>query len=296
MQVFQQPTRPGQQDADGNSHMNAGLVPGAFDRLHGRKRTARDNSGCPHVDPDGAADIKKVAAASMPAASARGHAVPVPPAVARLAAYMQVHAARLVGRPVLLALVWLHLFLEQRIAMRALRVTGRHLVKAPGKQYFDTSDIPLTPVADCQPVFNGMHAESEKVLDGGAGKVRVRRTHASSESHLPPTINVSDQANAAAGVPALKAVAYEGVVTSAGRTIRVGPDGVSHNTFRLTLSDGVRDLSLFGTALERQSVSLGLRTGDRIRIVFMGKVRTEVPGSNRPAFRNLFQLARVDAP
>ena len=167
-------------------------------------------------------------------------------------------------------------------------------------------------VAGCAPLFDEMHAECKKVLKGRGGAVRVKRmSRRRAESLKPPRKEVDSRITAieppqasrpvaqhagpaVAAVPAVQHEAYQGVVTSVGRTNRTGPDGASYNTFCLTLNDGVREIPLFGTELERLSVEQRVAPGVRVRIVFMGKVLTEIPGKNRPAFRNLYQLERVE--
>ncbi len=313
MQVIQQLNAPGQQEANSNTHIGASLLRRAHDWLHGPQWMEPGSSGRPHVESNEVASIRQVAAGPVSAASAAaGPDVPAPEPMARLAAARQVRAAKLIGPRGMVGLMWLHLYPEQGFASRVLKVTDRHLAKALRKYYFSFGDVPFDPAAGFVSLFDAMRAECEKVLEGRAGKVRVKQIHTRSESHLPPSVNPGvrkalaparpehavalGKGCAAAGIPALQGESYEGVVTSAGRTSIVGPDGVSYNTFCLTLSDGLREMPLFGTELERQFAGLGLRAGERARIAFMGKVLTEVPGKNRPAFRNLFHLARVDAP
>lgn len=311
MKAIEQLIALGRQGAQGVSQIGAGLVQRALDGVYGapqlagilaarrRRAITMGRSPRPVQDPQ-----------HLPAA-APALAGPVPPP---LAVAERVRTARLVGpHNILYGLMWLYLYPSQGIARRVLKITDRHLAKALKQQYFKFSDVPFDPVAGCKPLFDGMHAECAKVLNGRAGAVRVKQIHTRSPSHQPPTVNpgirkavapaapedpralaLPAQAGAPAPAGAVHGEAYQGVVTAAGRTHRTGPDGVSYETYCLTLNDGGREIPLFGTELERQSADLGIVPGERVRIVFMGKVMTQVPGKNRPAFRNLYQLARVE--
>lgn len=83
-----------------------------------------------------------------------------------------------------------------------------------------------------------------------------------------------------------------GVITSSGVTQRPDGRGGSYKTFCLTLHDGSVELPMFGVELERQARDLGLRVGEKVRVVSMG--RQTVDGEDGSKFRkNLYQVTRV---
>jgi hypothetical protein len=318
MQGIQQLIALGRQGAHGVSQMGAGLLQRALNRVYGPPQLAKVwaerrrliGAGDRHSTPIEPEVQPEVTAVPEPATST------VRPASASqlpLAVAERIRTAKLIGpQNIVYGLMWLYLYPAPGIARRVFKVTDRHLAKALGKQYFNFSDVPFDPVAGCTPLFDDMHAECKRVLNGRGGAVRVKRLSQRRAESLKPPLNVAVCRAAAterpeapraitvpapatvAGVPAVQGEAYQGVVTSVGRTNRTGPDGASYNTFCLTLNDGAREIPLFGTELERLSVEQRVGPGDRVRIVFMGKVLTQVPGKNRPAFRNLYQLARVE--
>ena len=315
MQGIQQLIAIGRQGARGVSQLGAGLLQRALDRVYGPPQLARMVStarrrwtglGNSQPTPSNArVDPRAVAAPETPS-------FPVLPAAAAqqpLAVAERIRTARLIGpHNILYGLMWLYIYPDQGIARRLLKVTDKHLAKALGRQYFKFADVPFDPVAGCKPLFDAMHEECKRVLNGRGGAMRVKPIHTRSESHRPPSSDarlrkalaaetledspaIAPRAalavDAAATMPPVQGEAYQGVVTSAGRTNRSGPDGASYNTFCLTLNDGVREVPLYGTELERLSLEQRIGPGDRVRIVFMGKAMTQVPGKVRPAYRNL---------
>jgi hypothetical protein len=319
MQGIQQLIAIGRQGAQGVSQIGAGLLQRALDRVYGPPQLARkvwtarrrwtrsgDNTPSriePEVTPEAIAVPEPATATALPAGAAQ-------PA---LAVAERIRTARLIGpHNILYGLMWLYIYPAQGIARRVLKVTDRPLAKALGRQYYNFGDVPFDPVAGCRPLFDAMHAECRKVLNGRGGAMRVKQIRTRSDSHRPPTANAGlrkalaaqpagevraialPAAAPGASMPPVHGEAYQGVVMSAGRTNRTGPDGASYNTFCLTLKDGAREIPLFGTELERLSVEQRIGPGDRVRIVFMGKAMTQVPGRDRPAFRNLYQLEKVE--
>lgn len=318
MQGFQQLIALGRQGARGVSQVGAGLLQRALDRVYGPPQLAKvwaarrrlTGAGDSHSTPGEPVVRPDVTGAPDPATCT---VVPASVSQLPLAVAERIRTAKLVGpQNIVYGLMWLYLYPAQGIARRVFKVTDKHLAKALGKPYFNFSDVPFDQVAGCKPLFDAMHAECKKILSGRGGAVRVKQIHTRSDSHRPPTVNPGvrkalpperpDDARAiavpapatVADAPSVQGETYQGVVTSAGRTNRTGPDGASYNTFCLTLNDGAREIPMFGTELERQSADLRIVAGDRVRIVFMGKVLTQIPGKNRPAFRNLYQLARVE--
>ena len=324
MQGIQQLIAIGRQGAHGVSQLGAGLLQRALDRVYGPPQLARKMwtarrrwTGLGNSQPT----PTEARVHPQPIAAAEPSTFPALPAVAAqppLAVAERIRTARLVGpHNILYGLMWLYIYPDQGIARRLLKVTDKHLAKALGRQYFKFADVPFDPVAGCKPLFDAMHAECKKVLNGRGGAMRVKPIHTRSESHRPPTSDArlrkalaaeapedaraiappaAGAVDAASSMPPVQGEAYQGIVTSAGRTSRSGPDGASYNTFCLTLNDGVREIPLYGTELERLSREQRVGPGDRVRVVFMGKAMTQVPGKARPAYRNLYQLSRMEEP
>ncbi len=92
---------------------------------------------------------------------------------------------------------------------------------------------------------------------------------------------------------AVKGETYIGKVTTAGMTQKDGADG-PYQTFCLTIHDGEREIPLSGNELKRQVRDLGVKVGENVKVVFMGKVAVDVPGKKKPGFKNLYQVTRVE--
>ncbi len=106
-----------------------------------------------------------------------------------------------------------------------------------------------------------------------------------------------DAAPGGQAVPAQRRVRgdeYQGVVTTAGLTLRNGPDGGPYRTYCLTLNDGIREVPLFGMELERQACDQRIRPGDRVRVIYLGREPLQLPGRSRPSYKNLYQLTRME--
>lgn len=83
-----------------------------------------------------------------------------------------------------------------------------------------------------------------------------------------------------------------GVITSSGVTQRPDGRGGTYKTFCMTLHDGAVEVPLFGVELERQARDLGLRVGESVKVVSMG--RQTVDGEDGSKFKkNLYQVTRV---
>ena len=322
MKGFHQLIVLGKQGVQGASQLGAAIVQRALDRVYGQPQLAGVVAMRRHV--------RRIAAKAVPApdvaASTAGavdervdsgpdRAVPMPV----LAVAERVRTAKLVGpHNIVYGLMWLYLYPAQGIARRVLKVTDKHLAKALKRKYYYFQDVPFDPVAGCTPLFDGMYAECRKILNGRARQARCRPlSKHKADSNRPPANANADVVRAMAQAPAahspgpspashgaaaapagfaVQGEVFEGVVISAGRTSRTGPDDVGYTTFCLTLNDGSREIPLYGTELQRQSAALGIVAGERVRVLFMGKVATQVPGRDGPAFRNLYQLARVGQP
>lgn len=92
---------------------------------------------------------------------------------------------------------------------------------------------------------------------------------------------------------AVKGETYVGKVTTAGMTQKDGADG-PYQTFCLTIHDGEREIPLSGNELKRQIRDLGVKVGENVKVVFMGKVAVDVPGKKKPGFKNLYQVTRME--
>jgi hypothetical protein len=89
-------------------------------------------------------------------------------------------------------------------------------------------------------------------------------------------------------------VVHEGVVVHSGITTKTGRDG-KYQSFTLTINNGSREVPLNGVEIERQIADLGIKTGERIRIVDMGRTEVSIPGQVGPRHKNLYQVSRLDS-
>lgn len=85
---------------------------------------------------------------------------------------------------------------------------------------------------------------------------------------------------------------YMGVVVSASRTNKSGPKG-PYQTFCLTLNDGEKEVPLNGTEIERQVRDMGIRVGEKIKVVDMGRAPVNVAEGEAPRYKNLYQITRL---
>jgi hypothetical protein len=217
--------------------------------------------------------------------------------------------------------MWLYLYPEHGEAKRALKITDQHLARALRKDRFYLADVPYDAAAGHHVLFDEMHKECKALLDQRkTAPPELRKAFAQQPVPRPAVVPVPQQTVApkvavvepalatpvpmASGAPAAVATPggrrvrgdeYKGVVTVAGQTRR-GTGEKAYDTFCLTLHDGVREVPLFGTELERQAADLGIKPGDNVRVVFMGKAPTQVPGHARPSYKNLYQLTRTERP
>ena len=257
------------------------------------------------------------------------HRLPAPGPVANRVKTVELCAGNLV-----LGVMWIYMYPEQKIARRVFKVQDRHLANALGWERWYYTDVPFDAKNSIEGVVNGFHAEVSRQLDQRivqAEKARTRERISQEQKAVQaaakvevvtsvPTAQVAEQPKAVkppvapatkaevaqshADTPAnvvapahkrqVKGEAVTGTVTHAGMTKKLKDDGSSYNTFCLTIHDGVREIPLFGTELGRQIADLNIRAGEKINVVFMGKQKMSAEGE--PArFKNLFQVTRLNA-
>jgi len=269
-----------------------------------------------------------VEAQAAPAAGVEA-AAPTSRPRANLATADRVRTAQLCGpHGVVLGMMWLYLYPEQGIARRVFKVTDPQLIRAFGKDRFYFADVPYDPATGSKVLLDKLHTECSVLL----GKRRIddrdkRQSNARAPRAASASAVVAAPAPALAAKPDVRAVqppavapavaptqapapaeassvtpaarrrvsgdVYKGIVTVAGPTRR-GTGKDSYETFCLTINDGIREIPLFGTELQRQAADLRIQHGDKVKVVFMGKQQTTVPGSNRPSYKNLYQLTRLE--
>lgn len=244
----------------------------------------------------------------------------VPPASERVC------TAQLVGpHDIVFGVMWLYLYPRLGIARRVLKVTDPPLAKALGRNRFEFKEVPIDPVTGSRGMLDRMHAECMLVLDrrkqhqgGQRPALSTRRSHrpvagdggqpplrlaAAAPSALPVVtgsksmelLDAAPGAQAASAQRHVRGDEYQGVVTTAGLTVRKGPDGGPYRTYCLTVNDGIREVPLFGMELERQACDQRIRPGDRVRVIYMGREPLQLPGQSRPSYKNLYQLTRMES-
>ncbi len=246
-----------------------------------------------------------------------------PPAVAE-----RVRTAQLCGpQGIVYGRMWLYLYPDLKLAKRVLKLTDPHLAKILKRERFYLADVPFDAAVGYKLLLDDMHKECNLLLDQRKSAPREQRKKfemrpqapvAAPAARPPSTKTVDNTVSGAAvaapaaddrvamasGAPVVVVASggrrvrgdeYKGVVTVAGQTKR-GTGESQYSTFCLTIHDGVREVPLFGTELERQASDLGIKPGDKVRVVFMGKAPTQVPGATRPSYKNLYQLTRTDGP
>jgi hypothetical protein len=314
MQGFQQLIARGRQGANGVTSTGASLLRRFLGRLHGQAQPAPRVAVPPDAAAAGEAHVEAATTVPEETATEPEPLVTAPADVMYLAPAKRARAASVIGRKgITYGLMWLYVYPEQRIARRVLKLIDPHLAKRLKKQNFRFSDVPFDPVAGSTPLFEELREECQALL--GARKIRIKE--------IPPQIAVlrrmptgnpqgencdspfspqpsravakatQHEARPAATRPAVRGEAYEGVVILAGRTHRPSAEDGCCITFRLTLDDGSREIALFGSDLERQAIELRVSPGDWVRVTYLGRSTTAVPGRDGPALRNLYQVQRA---
>jgi hypothetical protein len=236
----------------------------------------------------------------------------------------RVQTAQLCGRDgIQLGVMWLYLYPDHRIAKRVFKVTDNQLAKALKWDRRYMPDVKFDPVAGFQGIMEEMYKECSALLNkpgvAGRGKAQTetkvevvtRPTVALTAKPAVPapvvhTATVMEQPAAHATTVAMpmsqRAVngeTYIGRVTMAGMTTK-GVGKGAYQTFCLTIHDGTRETPLVGAELQRQCGDLGIKPGDGVKVVFMGKQQVEIPDASYPSGKrfsnkNLYQVTRQES-
>ncbi len=245
--------------------------------------------------------------------------------LANLAIADRVRTAQLYGpQGVVFGMMWLYLYPDLGIARRVFKVTDRHLIKLLDRDRFYFADVPYDPAMGYKVLLDKLHAECSVLLGKRRTDQREKRqsgVRTPRAAQAPAVVQASSPVRAVEPIPVPAPTAvpvaaappqaveatqvapaarrrvngdeYKGIVTVAARTRR-GSGTDSYETYCLTINDGAREIPLFGNELERQAADLKIKPGDKIKVIFMGKQQTTVPGSTRPSYKNLYQLTRME--
>ena len=224
----------------------------------------------------------------------------------------------------LLGVLWIYMYPERSIARRVLKIQDRHLANALGRERWYYKDVPFDAEHTIESIVKDFHEEVSRQLDQRIVQAEKARTkernkaeqvaaqapakapapganQASVNSVVSPKAEDkqhSSVAPASAIEPAqrrqVKGESVVGTVTQTGMTKKTGSEGVTYQTFCLTIHDGVREIPYFGTELSRQVADIDIRPGYKINVVYMGKKKVSAD-DDAPRFKNLYQLTRVNA-
>ena len=234
--------------------------------------------------------------------------------------------AQLVGpHGIVFGVMWLYLYPRLGIARRVLKVTDPALARALNRDRFVFKEVAIDKDAGSRGMLDQLHTECLAVLNrrksrqreqppvtprqgrqsrvvGNSGPAQLGLATAVPSGGSAATERAStdllDDVPCARQVPVprrLRGDQYQGVVTTAGLTVRNDADGSPYRTYCLTVNDGAREVPLFGMELERQACDLRIRPGDRVRVIYMGREPLHLPGQSRPSYRNLYQLKRMES-
>ena len=246
----------------------------------------------------------------------------------------RVKTVELCAGHLVLGVMWIYMYPELKIARRVFKVQDRLLANALGWNRWYYPDVPFDGKVSIEDIVKAFHTEVSRQLDQRivqAEKARTkerisqerRAAQAAAKAEVgtsAPAAQVAEEPKAAkppaasapkaefaqsrsdtgcnSVAPAHKrqviGEAVAGTVTQAGMTRKLNGDGSSYNTFCLTIHDGVREIPLFGTELGRLIADQGIRAGEKINVVFMGKQRMSSEGE-QPRFKNLYQVTRLNA-
>lgn len=224
---------------------------------------------------------------------------------------------------------WVYLFerdaagKELHFAKRVVKFSNRSLARlicGPNESRFFFKDVPYDPEKGTRQITSDFIAEIGILLNKKQAVVKAPMPQVSSKS--PPVVKqqVQDKAQkpaparpAASPMPApgpvakagaegppppvkraVKGTVYEGIVVSAGNTTKTGAEG-SYQTFCLTINDGQLEVPLHGTEIRRLVTDMGIREGERIRVVDMGKKEIPSGDGGKPWSKNLYQITRLGA-
>lgn len=246
----------------------------------------------------------------------------------------RVKTVELCAGHLVLGVMWIYMYPELRIARRVFKVQDRLLANALGWDRWYYTDVPFDGKVSIEDIVKAFHTEVSRQLDQRIVQAEKARTKerisqerkavqaaakaevatsapvaqvAEEPKALKPPVAPAPKAEAAQSLPdtpanvvapahkrQVKGEAVTGTVTQAGMTRKFNGDGSSYNTFCLTIHDGVREIPLFGTELGRLIADQGIRAGEKINVVFMGKQKMSSEGEE-PRFKNLYQVTRFNA-
>lgn len=218
----------------------------------------------------------------------------------------------------LFGVMWFYLYPRKGVAKRVFKVIDVELAKALKRERYFMSDAPYDPIRGIEPLRKAMLVEVQALLGKREVKARDTVEAKAPKGPPPPAVKAAEPAvkapepaqqaqapqafqAATASLPDLdaaarpvKGVPYEGIVTVARMTTRQGRSG-PYQSFCLTLNDGAKEIPLYGAELQRAVQDIGLRPGERAKVVFMGKQRIDIPGQTEPGWMNLYQVSRSGA-
>lgn len=240
----------------------------------------------------------------------------------------RVKTVELCAGHLVLGVMWIYMYPELKIARRVFKVQDRLLANALGWDRWYYTDVPFDGKSGIEDIVKAFHTEVSRQLDQrivqaekARTKERISQEQKAAQAAAaaptapatePPKTGKSPAASAprvevaqsrsdtgsdsvaAAHKRQVKGDAVVGTVTHAGMTRKPNGDGSWYNTFCLTIHDGVREIPLFGTELARLIADQGIRAGEKINVVFMGKQKMSSEGE-QPRFKNLYQVTRLNA-
>jgi len=230
------------------------------------------------------------------------------------AASERVHLLEVVGpKNHLHGVIWFYLYPKEGHAKRLFKVhcdeLARHMEGLKNKRYF-MSDLPFDPVKGIEPLKSQTLHEVRRLMGHREAVVREPRKAMDAVPHrqvetpkvaaevVQPAPARSQPAAAPADAPMsvrpVKGEAIVGTVIQARQVTRTGARG-KYQSFCLMLHDGHREVPQYGAELERAVADQGIKVGERVRVVYMGKQPVDVPGSSEPIYKNLYQVTKLSA-
>jgi hypothetical protein len=208
---------------------------------------------------------------------------------------------------------WLYLYEKEGIARRVVKFHNPTLAKlicGPDECRYFFSDVKFEPQKGTKQLSEAFVIEIRQLLDRKKATVRVEKQGAARKPAPqvaappvtpPPTVQPApvkakevEQPSRRINKP-VKGQTYEGQVVSAGMTVKQGREG-EYQTFCLTIHDGEREVPVNGTEIQRQVKDMGIRVGEKVRVVAMGSEAVNGPGREGEGWkRNLYQLTRLEA-
>jgi len=214
---------------------------------------------------------------------------------------------------------WIYLYKEAKIARRLLVIQDPQLARVicgPGEHRWFFKDVEFLAERGTEAIVADLMKEiqlllrKKRVVDQ---RVQTERQAQPAPEVIPVQQRPAEPVKAAAPAPKVPAMPQEagepkaprqplnrsvngheftGTVVEMGRTTKRGPRG-AYETYCLTLNNGSRELPFNGAEVERLCRDLGIRVGERIKVVDMGKMDVVVPGVEKPRQKNLYQITRM---